>query len=162
VAFVKGLDEPGEDTAVSSVPNALVLFNPALVLAPLDGKTLEGFGSRVSPERLGTQPENISPAHHVGPGAPPTILFHGRADTTVPFVTVEMFTDKMKAAGNRCELVGFEGQTHGFFNFGRNENKFFLDTLKQADKFLVSLGYLSGANTVDKFFSESPQASPRK
>src|SRR5262245_37466762 len=31
-ATVPGFDEPGEDTKVSAVPNALVLFNPALVL----------------------------------------------------------------------------------------------------------------------------------
>jgi acetyl esterase len=162
VAFLKDLDEPGEDTAVSCVPNALVMFNPALVLAPLDGKALEGFGSKTSAERFGTEPENISPAHHVGGGAPPAIIFHGRADTTVPFVTVEWFADKMKAAGNHCELIGFDGQKHGFFNFGRNENKFFLDTLKQTDQFLVSLGYLSGTDTVDKFFAQTPEASPKK
>jgi len=164
VAFVKGFDEPGEDTSVSCVPNALVLFNPAVVLAPLDGKTLAGFESRVSPERFGTQPEAISPAHHVGPGGPPTIIFHGRADTTVPYVTVEMFAQKMKAAGNNCELVGYDDQRHGFFNFGREGNKFFLDTLRRTDKFLSSLGYLSGEETVEKFFSnltELPKTRPR-
>ena len=71
------------------------------------------------------------------------IIFHGRADTTVPFVTVEAFAAKMKAAGNRCEVVGFDGQGHGFFNYGRGDNRYFTQTLKQTDTFLVSLGYLS-------------------
>ena len=39
----------------------------------------------VPEERLGTKPENLSPAHHVKRGAPPMIVFHGKADTTVPY-----------------------------------------------------------------------------
>ena len=49
----------------------------------------------------------------------------------------EAFTAEMKKQGNRCELVGYEGQSHGFFNGPR-----FDETIEEADKFLVSLGYL--------------------
>jgi len=152
-AVVPDLDEPGEDTSVSAVPNAAVLFNPVLVLAPLEGMDLEGFASRVNAERMGVEPKRISPAHHVRAGAPPIIIFHGKADTTVPFATAEAFAAKMKAAGNRCELVGFEGESHGFFNYGRGNNRFFRQTLAQADEFLTSLGYLNGPPRVDKFLS---------
>ena len=34
---IQGFDEAGEDTSISSVPNALALFNPAVALAPVDG-----------------------------------------------------------------------------------------------------------------------------
>ena len=139
-AFITAFDEPNEDKTVSATPNALVLFNPGLVLAPLDGNKFGGSGKRATEERFGTKPENISPAHHVKKGAPPTIIFHGKADTTVPYVTVEAFTAEMIKAGNRCELVGFDGQQHGFFN---NE-PFLSQTLKAADKFLASLGWLKG------------------
>jgi arylsulfatase A-like enzyme/acetyl esterase/lipase len=142
---VPGFDEAGEDTKVSSVPNALVLFNPALVLAPLEGLDLQGFETRVDAERMGTDPQNLSPAHHVRRGAPPTIIFHGRADTTVPFNTAEAFTKLMEKAGNRCELVGYEGQAHGFFNYGRANGRY-AETLAAADKFLVSLGYLAAVS----------------
>jgi acetyl esterase/lipase len=140
-AVVPGLDEPGEDTSISAVPNAAVLFNPALVLAPLDGESFGGFGTRLTVERMGIEPQKISPAHQVRAGAPPVIVFHGRADTTVPFATAKAFAAKMKAAGSRCELVGFDGQAHGFFNYGREGNRFYLETLKQADEFLASLGF---------------------
>jgi acetyl esterase len=150
-AVVPDVDEPGEDTSVSAVPNAAVLFNPALVLAPLEGLNLERFSSRVSAERMGGDPRLISPAHHVKAGAPPMIIFHGKADTTVPFATAEAFTAKMKAAGNRCELVGFEGQPHGFYNYRRGDSRLFVQTLEQADQFLASLGYLTGPPQADKF-----------
>ena len=140
-ATLPGLDEPGEDKTVSSVPNAVVLFNPALVLAPLDGLDLEGFGNRVGKERLGAEPSELSPAHHVKAGTPPTIIFHGQADETVPYRTAEAFATAMRKAGNRCELVGYEGQAHGFFNFGRGDGRYYRETLNAADKFLVSLGY---------------------
>jgi len=138
-AFISEFDEPGEDKKISATPDALVLFNPALVLAPMDKLNLDkSFGARVPEERLGTKPERISPAHNVKPGGPPTIIFHGRADTTVPFATAEAFTAKMKAAGNRCELVGYDDQPHGFFNRDPWQQK----TLMEADNFLVSLGWL--------------------
>jgi acetyl esterase/lipase len=152
-AVMPGLDEPGEDTSVSAVPNAAVLFNPVLVMAPLDGQPLKGFGAQLNAERLGVEPALLSPAHHVRAGAPPTIIFHGRADTTVPFATAEAYAARMKAAGNRCELVGFDGQGHGFFNYGREGNRFFRETLKQTDEFLASLGYLSGPPQVERFMN---------
>ncbi len=138
-AFISEFDEPSEDKKISATPDALVLFNPAVVLAPMEGLNLDkSFGARVPEERLGTKPEHISPAHNIKPGGPPTIIFHGHADTTVPFATVKAFAAKMKTAGNRCELVGYEGQPHGFFNRDPWQQK----TLMEADRFLVSLGWL--------------------
>jgi acetyl esterase len=137
-AFIKEFDEPGEDPLVSAVPNALVLFNPALVLAPLEGYKFNVDGAMVSEERFGTKPEKISPAHHVEKGAPPTIVFHGKDDTTVPYATAEAFAAEMKKVGSRCELIGYEGAGHGFFNRGQ----YFETTLAETDKFLTGLGWL--------------------
>lgn len=140
---VVGFDETGEDMSISSRPNAMALFNPALVLAsvddqpPLDEQHMAGLR-----ERMGTDPQNLSPYHHVAKNNPRTIIFHGEADTTVPYRTAEQFTEAMKKAGNRCELIGFPGEPHGFFNYGRGGNAAYNETLKQLDKFLVSLGYL--------------------
>lgn len=137
-AFISEFDEPSEDKSISPNPNALVLFNPALVLAPLDGLDAEGFGTRVPEERMGTRPEKISPAHNLTRDAPPTIIFHGREDTTVPYSTAEAFAKKMKSLDNRCELHGYEGQKHGFFNNG----SFKTTTLAETERFLVSLGWI--------------------
>lgn len=139
---VTGLEEPGEDLRVSSRSNALVLFNPAVVLAPVSEEGLDKTAFAKLADRIGAEPETVSPYHHVKKGAPPTIIFHGKDDSTVPFGTVEAFTKKMTVPGNRCELEGYAGQTHGFFNYGRGNNEYFEKTLQRADAFLTALGYL--------------------
>jgi len=151
---IEGLEEKGEDASISSKPDAMVLFNPALVL------DFEEWKKRGIPEaRLaqirerfdGRDPKGISPCHHVKKGAPPTIIFHGKADTTVPYATAEAFAQAMKQAGSRCELEGYEGQGHGFFNFGRGDGSAFYQTMAEADKFLASLGWLEGEPTLEEF-----------
>ncbi|MCA9143805.1 MAG: alpha/beta hydrolase [Planctomycetales bacterium] len=145
---IQGFDESGEDISISSKPNAMALFNPALVLAPVEGADpLPADKMPALRERMGVDPKALSPYHHVAAGVPPTIIFHGKGDTTVPYKTVEYFTETMKQAGNRCELLGYEDQPHGFFNYGRGGNKYFEATLTSLDKFLVSLGYLAAPNT---------------
>ncbi|NOT59313.1 MAG: alpha/beta hydrolase [Acidobacteria bacterium] len=136
-AVINGYEEKGEDLKVSSRPNALALFNPAL---DLDFPSLE--------QMLGGKRQEISPQQHVTKGAPPAIIFHGTADTTVPFKQAEAFCATMKQHGNRCELMPFEGRGHGFFNYGRGDGKDFYATLRATDEFLVSLGYLKGAATL--------------
>ena len=136
-ATLPGLDTATDDKSVSCRPDALVLFNPGTVMAPFPGLDLKGFGAGLDKARFGCEPTEISPLHHVAKGAPPTIVFHGKSDTTVPYATVEKFAAVMKAAGNRCELVGYEGEKHGFFNQSK-----YAETLAATDDFLVSLGYL--------------------
>ncbi|MCM2375269.1 alpha/beta hydrolase [Aporhodopirellula aestuarii] len=139
---IKKYDESAEDQNVSSVPNALVLFNPALVLAPLEGHPVVNEEKLKSlKNRVGEDPKNISPVHHVAAGAPPTIIFHGKADTTVPYSTAEAFTKAMEEAENQCQLVGYEQQGHGFFNHKNKKGKFD-ETVAEMDRFLASLGYL--------------------
>ena len=140
VATLPGLDTATDDKSVSCLPNALVLYNPGTVMAPFPGLDLKGFGAGLDKSKFGCEPTEISPIHHVKKGTPPTIIFHGTADTTVPYATVEKFTEIMKAAGNRCELVGYPGEKHSFFNKSK-----YAETLAAADAFLVSLGYLSAA-----------------
>ncbi len=157
--IVPGLEAQGEDLSVSSVPNAMVLFNPALVLAPLPG-----FGdvpeSRLAElrERLGVEPAALSPAHHVRAQQPPCIIFHGTADTTVPFRTAELFAETMRRHGNRCELIPFEGEGHGFFNAGR-PGRGYEETLRAMETFLESLGYLDRTASGP---SDDPAAPPPK
>ena len=140
-ASLAGFDEPGEDLAVSSVPNALALFNPVVDT----GKT----GWKGGVRQLGDRAEELSPWHHLTKGAPPAIIFHGSKDTTVPLENVQRYRDTLRKLGSRCELVVFDGKGHGFFNYGRQGNAAFRKTVREMDIFLTSIGYLSGEPTME-------------
>jgi len=140
-ALIKDLDEKNEDLSVSSVPDALVLFNP-----PLDMVESIKNPKTLFKDKSGRVRE-ISPVHHISTGAPPTIIFHGTKDSSVPFRQAVSFCDEMKKYGNHCELVPFEGRDHGFFNYYGGENPDFYATMENTVKFLTSLGYLSDINT---------------
>ena len=72
IAACLGCIDPPEKKTLSSRPNALFLFNPACVLAPLDDK--QAFPKERIKQlkvRMGTNPKNLSPAHHTSKDAPP-------------------------------------------------------------------------------------------
>jgi acetyl esterase len=120
------------------LPNAMILFNPACTLAPIADWQPTGANSDLSIERLGVEAEVISPANHIGPHTPPTLILHGKNDTTVPYASVVAFESMMKNAERPCKLVGYDGAVHGFFNRGEDYSK----TLAEADSFLVDLGWI--------------------
>jgi len=124
---VKGFNEPGEDTSISCVPNALVLFNPVY-----DNST-KGYGY----DRVKDYWQQFSPMHNIKKSTPPTIVFLGTKDKLIPVETAKKYKELMEKAGVRNDLHIYEGQKHGFFNKIK-----YKETLQQADKFLVSLGYL--------------------
>ena len=130
-AQIPGYDAANENTKISSKPNALVLFNPVV-------NTMK---ERIA-KRLGDKAESISPSHHVMPKLPPTLIFHGTSDKTVPFETITDFQSKMETAGNTCYVVPFEGQGHGFFNYGRSNGKFYELTIQKTESFLYELKYI--------------------
>ena len=125
------LEEPGEDTKISSQPDALVLFNPVYDNGP------KGYGhSRVQPRW-----QAISPMHNIRKGAPPTIVFLGTKDDLIPVATGEEYDRRMKAVGSPSELHLYKDATHGFFNQGRPGDHY-ADTVAKMDAFLVKYGWL--------------------
>lgn len=142
-ALLPGFDEENEDRNISSVPDALALFNPAVVLAPIGTESAERKENLNDlKERLGTHPEAISPYHHIRNALPPTIIFHGTDDATVPYESVEIFEKEMRKHGNTCTLIGYVEEGHGFFNYGKKSNGPFISTMSFMDRFLVELGWL--------------------
>jgi acetyl esterase/lipase len=134
-----------------SKPNAMALFNPACVIAPIDGKDpwpADRYAEME--ERMGVKPEALSPIHHVSSKAPPCVIFHGTADDKVLFHTAKQFSDKMIAAGAKSVLHAYEGEGHGFFNLGlkakKSADSAYAKTLEQLDAFLVELGWLKNSS----------------
>lgn len=139
-ATVIPFNELGEDTAVSCIPNSLVLFNPVYDNGP------NGYGH----DRVKAHWKEFSPLHNIRKGMPPAIVFLGTKDKLIPVKTGEAFRDKMNAVGSKSVLFLYKDQPHGFFNQGRNGNKFYVETVREMDKFLKSLGYVEGEPTVKK------------
>ena len=154
--LIETLDEPNEDHSVSSRPNAVAMFNPAVLIAPWRDVTLDEETLADIATRTGVPPEQISPIHHLRKAAAPSIIFHGKADSTVPYFTVEAYAAASKQLGNSCELIGYENEQHGFFNYGRGGNPGFayLHTLSQLHQFLHRQGFLkngpSGITTLSE------------
>lgn len=130
---VPGLNEEGEDTKVSCVPNALVLFNPVY-----DNGPDKGWGH----DRVKDRYKEISPMHNISKTTPPAIVFLGTKDKLIPVATGEKFRDKMREAGVQSELLLFKDRTHGFFNRSKGDGSDYRATVKAMDKFLRKVGMI--------------------
>lgn len=95
-----------DDENLSSVPNALVLYNPVLDTSD------KGYGkNKFSGNEL-----SLSPNHNLKKGLPPVLILHGTQDHTVPFANAHDFDAKMKQLKNDCSFIPVWGMDHGFFN----------------------------------------------
>jgi len=149
-AMIEGFEEEGEDRTVSSKPNALILFSPVL------DTTEKGYGSD---KMIRGKKTDLSPCHQVREGLPPTILFHGTRDTTVPPENAERFERLMKETGNHCVRVSFEGRRHSFFNGSgfrkNNTDEDFNTTMEKSFEFLKSIEFLSEESKAERGNTES-------
>jgi acetyl esterase len=137
-AVIETFDNPDEDASVSSKPDALVLSSSCLDFTNLPKKV----------ERLGmNRAHSVSPVHHIKPGSPPALVMHGENDETMDVDQVYRYKQGMDHAGNRCELRTYPCG-HGL---GSYRDFRFNETLEEADRFLVSLGYLTGESRVSSF-----------
>ena len=135
---IAGNEDGADDLRISSRPAAMILFNP--VLDVLDEKWQDRMA--------GQNPKPISPVHNVEGEHPPTLIFHGSGDTTVPIEQAQRFCAAMTNTGNACRLMSFDGMEHGFFNQGRHGNRPYVATVQAADQFLIDLGILEGAPAI--------------
>jgi acetyl esterase/lipase len=138
-ATVTGFNAPTDDTSISCVPDALVLFNPVYDNGP------GGYGH----DRVKDYWRRFSPMHNIEADMPPAIVFLGTEDPLIPVETGREFQKRMREAGVRSELMLFEGHTHGFFNYGVADNKPYRKTVRAMDRFLASLGFLEGQPTLE-------------
>ena len=103
-AMIDEYNEKTDDPAVSSSPNAILLFSSCV-------NTVEGWCDYLLAERR-SKIWSISPFHHIRKGLPPMIEFHGTDDEQVPKWTLQFFENAMKKDGNEFELHMFEGRKH--------------------------------------------------
>ncbi|MFT4586258.1 MAG: acetyl esterase [Limisphaerales bacterium] len=130
-----------EHKDVSSIPNALALFNPVYDNGPKE------YGH----DRVKDRFNEISPAHNIHKGMPPAIVFFGSKDSLVSVETAKRFQSKMREVGSKSVLKVTEGAGHGYFNYGRAGGKAFIETVTQMDEFFAELGWLKGKPKVKEF-----------
>ena len=140
-ALVDGYNAETDDTTVSPVPNAMVLFNPALNIEELVPESADA-------EKKATA-KAITPNRFIKAGTPPAIMFFGTDDKLITGAT--QYLAKAAPLNLRAELWTAAHQAHGFFN----SIPWTQVTAKKADEFLGSLGYVTGPPTV-----KLPEAAP--
>jgi acetyl esterase len=123
------VNEDSDDLKISPTPNALILLFPVI------DTSKDGYGNA----KIGDRWKELSPAHNVRAGLPPTLTFHGTDDITTPFKGAQIFHDAMVKAGNRSELVVNEGGVHGYL---MRTQPLFEECLAKSDVFLKSLSLL--------------------
>lgn len=129
LAVIDTLDNPREDLRISSVPSAVMLNSVATDLTQGD------FWQQYFSDKSFLQ--RISPLHQIHQGLPPLLILQGNKDTNVPLQPVVDFADKMRSAGNDCELHILDGAGHFIWydrRFGKQVNDY-------RSAFLRRLGY---------------------
>jgi acetyl esterase/lipase len=130
----KSVEADGDDLSISTIPQAMVLFNPVL---SFDHEQMIG---RINGDK--ELARKISPTLHLDKSSPPALILFGTADKLKVFG--DEYWKKAETLGVRAEKYLAEGQGHGFFN----KSPWTERTIIAADKFLVSLGFLKGEPTI--------------
>ncbi len=140
VGMVDGVDDPQDDLKISPKPNAMILFNPAL----LHGGEREG-----TPPEISAKFVPISPWKNVSRDDPPGLILVGSEDGLLLPDKVKAFQEMCQAAGVRMDATIYPGEGHGFFGISRSRDRFF-DTVTETEKFLASLGWVTGPPTLTR------------
>jgi acetyl esterase/lipase len=93
----------------------------SLLLPRLDMRSedADSYESLLLGAPIATCPDRVreaNPLTYIHAGAPPFLIVHGRADTTVPAHQSELLFEALARHGNDATLVLVEGLGHGFFN----------------------------------------------
>jgi acetyl esterase/lipase len=119
----------------SSAVQAVAIFYPVTDLLNLGESTenpgdggpptsyIEGFGF---PERFGAESTNMpiwkvigresSPIYYISSNLPPTLIYHGDADTLVPLDQSERYRDRAMGQGQKVKLLVHHGGEHGWLS----------------------------------------------
>jgi dipeptidyl aminopeptidase/acylaminoacyl peptidase len=135
-------DAPDPVDRESSAVQAVAVFYPVTDLLNL-GRSTENLGDGGPPKSFkkgfGPQATNLamwkvigrdlSPIYHVTTNLPPTLIYHGDADTLVPLDQSERFLAQTRdVPGRTVELVVHPGGSHGWLTMP-------LDIVRFADWF---------------------------
>ncbi len=136
-ALFDNVNEDNEKIGVLCRPDVLVLYYPVI------DTSADGYGQK----KIGNRWKELSPVEHVRAGLPPTILFHGTADTVTPYAGAQQFHQRMQQADNHCRLISHPGGRHGYFLF---DLSLFEQAMQQTTQFLQEQKILEPAGNVTR------------
>jgi acetyl esterase len=129
---------------VSSVPNALLMYSPAVAVAD------SGWVKRILLDR--STAEAISPDRVADAAFPPTLINQGEEDVLTPLSGARRFCARLKQANTACELRTFAGLGHLLTRkLDEQEQDYDVDAVARADahhaeeKFLAARGFLDAS-----------------
>lgn len=140
VGMVDGADDPQDDVKISAKPNALLLFNPAL---------LHGEERPDTPAEMLAKFAPISPWKAISKDDPPGLILVGSEDALLRPHKVKELKDMSAAVGVRMDAIIYPGEGHGFFGLNKSRDRFY-DTVLELEKFLASLGWIDGPPTLTR------------
>lgn len=112
----------GSDPAKAPVhkPAALILLSAAADTSEITGQRAERFAGHGA---------DLSPQQQLDASMPPVLMFHGDADTTVPYKYAVALDQKLRETGNDCAFVTLPGGAH---NLGAKEERAIIVAKSQA------------------------------
>jgi acetyl esterase/lipase len=144
-AMLDILDEPSENLAVSSRPNALVL-NAAVY------ELVDSWFARLVEDKASI--DTISPNLNVKRGLPPMLIFHGTDDIySAPYQSCLQFVDAMKSLGNEVHFVPIVGVGHRLWL----SEKYWQVAGQEKAEFFEQLGYVAQDEVGSDGVSRQPE-----
>ncbi len=134
-AMIDEYNEKTDNLAIPCRPDAVLLFSACV-------NTVESWCDMLLADRR-DKIWSISPTHHMKPGLPPMIEFHGLDDEQVPKWTVQHMETEMKKLGNYFEQHMYEGRKHYLGAPDPTYSTYYDEAiLKIADDFLRKFDFL--------------------
>ncbi|TDQ37151.1 alpha/beta hydrolase [Aureibacillus halotolerans] len=132
-------DEAYDHQNKAHLPNYLIIF-----AAGMDGVDIM---KRRYPQLI-EEANQLSPIHHIQKCLPTTLWVCGTADDL--YEQNKRFIEQMKQAGNDITLKTYEGMEHGFFNYGKHQNKYFHLTKVEMETYLNLMNVIDSDASLSK------------
>ena len=116
---------PDDNNQIIERIKGLVLLNPALNTSLLDREIPENIEERRKKLWLFVKNlfdgnfEKFSPSNYIREGLPPSIIFHGKLDKTIPIEIIEKFSNDMIDKGNVVKFLKWDNKGHQFYRWDK-------------------------------------------
>ena len=116
---------PDDNNQIIEKIKGLVLLNPALNTSLLDREIPENIEERRKKLWLFVKKlfdgnfEKFSTSNYIREGLPPSIIFHGKLDKTIPIEIIEKFSNDMIDKGNMVKFLKWDNKGHQFYRWDK-------------------------------------------